>query len=307
MLGRSRWFVGSSMTIRCGPLSTPRASRILRISPGLGVVDARSRPGREPRRLMSVMTRPSGPRSRRLTSACIARDSSSPISCGTTSNLSGGTFVANAHDQAAIANFDRIVYSGEFTFDSNGMTNLTMSGNADLSAHPGSVFIKTGIGTLTVGALPPTDTVRVSGGTLALAATEDGTSDEPKSAGIDLATSTSGDQSLVGILDLGGRTLVRSSLALNGGELQNGTLTIDGFLDIPLDGSIVNRGVLDLSDATIRLAEPENVRSAVVVKCADGGVITGVPKRGNLPKGWRVRIVNGNLALTSGGTHIILR
>ena len=224
-----------------------------------------------------------------------------------TLNLSGGTFVANAHDQAAIANFDRIVYSGEFTFDSNGMTNLTMSGNADLSAHPGSVFEKTGVGSLTVGALPPTDTVRVSGGTLALAATEDGTSDGTESAGIDLATSASGDQSLVGVLDLGGRTLVRSSLALNGGELQNGTLVIDGFLEIPLDGSIVNRGELDLSDATIRLAEPENVRSGVVVKCSDGGVITGVPKRGNLPKGWNVRIVNGDLALTSGGTHIILR
>ena len=223
-----------------------------------------------------------------------------------TLNLSGGTFVANAHDQAAIANFDRIVYSGEFTFDSNGMTNLTMSGNADLSARPGSVFEKTGAGTLTVGALPPTDTVRVSGGTLALAATEDGTSDEPKSAGIDLATSTSGDQSLVGILDLGGRTLVRSSLALNGGELQNGTLTIDGSLEIPLDGSIVNRGELDLSDATIRLAEPENVRSGVVVKCQDGGSIVGVPKRGNLPNGWMVRVVDGDLVLVKS-TCIILR
>ena len=55
------------------------------------------------------------------------------------------------------------------------------------------------------------------------------------------------------------------------------------------------------------LYEPENVRSGVVVKCLNGGVITGVPKRGNLPNGWRVRIVNGNLALTSNGTHIILR
>lgn len=92
-----------------------------------------------------------------------------------------------------------------------------------------------------------------------------------------------------------------------GGELQNGTLVIDGFLDIPLDGSIVNRGVLDLSDATIRLAEPENVRSGVVVKCLNGGVITGVPKRGNLPNGWRVRIVNGDLVLVRSRTCIILR
>ena len=92
-----------------------------------------------------------------------------------------------------------------------------------------------------------------------------------------------------------------------GGELQNGTLVIDGFLNIPLDGNIVNRGVLDLSDATIRLAEPENVRPAVLIKCQDGGVLTGLPRRGNLPNGWRVRIVNGDLVLVRSRTCIILR
>lgn len=55
------------------------------------------------------------------------------------------------------------------------------------------------------------------------------------------------------------------------------------------------------------LYEPENVRSGVVVKCLNGGVITGVPKRGNLPNGWRVRIVNGDLVLVRSRTCIILR
>ena len=42
------------------PRATPRARRILRISPGLSVVEARRRAGRDPRHETSVMTRPRG-------------------------------------------------------------------------------------------------------------------------------------------------------------------------------------------------------------------------------------------------------
>ena len=70
---------------------------------------------------------------------------------------------------------------------------------------------------------------------------------------------------------------------------------------------IVNKGTLDLTGSSMRLADSANLRPAVLIKCQDGGVLTGLPRRGNLPKGWYVQIVNGDLVLIRSGTHVILR
>ena len=96
MPGRSRWLVGSSMTIRCGPRAMPSARRSLRTSPGEGCADSSRRPGREPRREKRVMTSPRRSSGRRFASARMRADSSAEISCGTRTRCSAGTLKRGA-------------------------------------------------------------------------------------------------------------------------------------------------------------------------------------------------------------------
>lgn len=124
--------------------------------------------------------------------------------------------------------------------------------------------------------------------------------------GVALPTSEDGNQN-VAVLDLGGKTLERSALSLKSGTLTNGTLRIAGTVAFSVGDYIVNKGALDLTGSSMRIADSANLRPGVLIKCMDGGVLTGLPRRGNLPKGWYVQIVNGDLVLTRSGTHIILR
>lgn len=109
------------------------------------------------------------------------------------------------------------------------------------------------------------------------------------------------------MLDLGGQTLERSALSLKSGTVQNGTLCITGTVDFAVGDYIVNKGTIDLTGSLVRIADSANLRPGVLVKCTDGGSIIGVPKRGNLPRGWAVQIVNGDLVLVRSRTCIILR
>ena len=123
--------------------------------------------------------------------------------------------------------------------------------------------------------------------------------------GVALPTSADGNPD-VAVLDLGGKTLARSALSLKSGTVQNGTLRITGTVDFSVGDYIVNKGTLDLRGSSMWIADPEKVRSGVLIKCQDGGSIIGVPKRGNLPNGWMVRVVDGDLVLVKS-TCIILR
>ena len=58
--GKSRWFVGSSMTIRCGILAIPVARSIFRISPGLGSKLSNKRWGLDPNRLTTPLIKEEG-------------------------------------------------------------------------------------------------------------------------------------------------------------------------------------------------------------------------------------------------------
>ena len=124
--------------------------------------------------------------------------------------------------------------------------------------------------------------------------------------GVALPTSEDGNPN-VAVLDLGGQTLERSALSLKSGTVQNGTLCITGTVDFAVGDYIVNKGTIDLTGSLVRIADSANLRPGVLVKCTDGGSIIGVPKRGNLPRGWAVQIVNGDLVLVRSRTCIILR
>ncbi|MBQ5531770.1 MAG: hypothetical protein IIT98_07215, partial [Kiritimatiellae bacterium] len=81
--------------------------------------------------------------------------------------LGGGTIKAAADGATIFNNIDNIIYSGDFTLDTNGK-NAGISGIGSETALSGSKFTKAGEGTLTAAAIPAASTVKVAAGTLAL-------------------------------------------------------------------------------------------------------------------------------------------
>ncbi len=110
-----------------------------------------------------------------------------------------------------------------------------------------------------------------------------------------------------GTLDLGGQTLTWPSLACKGGAVQNGTLKVSGTIDLNVNDAITNTGVIDLSDATVNLVDPENLTGAGFTFISGNGTVTGKPAATNLPKGWGVSISGGKARISKGGMTLILR
>ena len=110
-----------------------------------------------------------------------------------------------------------------------------------------------------------------------------------------------------GTLDLGGQTLTWPSLACKGGAVQNGTLKVSGVIDLNVNDAITNTGVIDLSDATINLVDPENLTGGGFTFISGSGTVTGKPAATNLPKGWGVSISGGKARISKGGMTLILR
>ena len=69
--------------------------------------------------------------------------------------------------------------------------------------------------------------------------------------------------------------------------VQNGTLVVNGTINLKVDDYIVNTGTIDLSNATVNLVDPENLAQRFAF--IRGGTIVGNPAVTNLPKGWKVK------------------
>ena len=110
-----------------------------------------------------------------------------------------------------------------------------------------------------------------------------------------------------GTLDLGGQTLTWPSLACKGGAVQNGTLKVSGVIDLNVNDAITNTGVIDLSDATINLVDPENLTGGGFTFISGSGTVTGKPAATNLPTGWGVSVSGGKARIGKVGMAIILR
>ncbi|MBQ5531485.1 MAG: hypothetical protein IIT98_05735, partial [Kiritimatiellae bacterium] len=126
-------------------------------------------------------------------------------------------------------------------------------------------------------------------------------------SGVALPTAEDGDAE-VAVLDLGGKTLERQALSLKSGTLQNGTLKVAGTVGFSAGDYIVNKGTLDLTGSSMSIADSANLRPCVLIKNVNSGAITGVPKRGNLPRGWNVqKNANGDLILVKSGMVMFIR
>ncbi|MBO7684454.1 MAG: C10 family peptidase [Kiritimatiellae bacterium] len=218
--------------------------------------------------------------------------------------FAGGKIVAKDENNAAtfISGIGDVTYAdGGLTVDTNGK-NVSMVNNIVSNALPGSALVKQGSGTLTVDSLPPVDTVRVEGGTLALDSNVNNSTNMLVFAG--------------GTLDLQNNMLALPSVKVGNGTVRNGRLDVSDKIVVNLADCIARNCIvadgcaIDLSGVTLVIEDPEVLEgfrgTITFIRSKSGGEVIGVPEC-ELPSGWRITTSGGRARLSNSGFPLLIR
>ena len=112
-------------------------------------------------------------------------------------------------------------------------------------------------------------------------------------------------------LEIASGTTVTQPVVKGSGTIEGGTLVVSDKIVVNVGEYIEASGTIDLSNAKIELADPENLATAFTfLKTATGQTltVTGVPTPVNLPKRWKVSVsADGTCRIGKRGFIILVK